>query len=337
MKQISSGKEETREIMLDMRDKKILAELDINARTPFSAIAKKIKMSKQAVEYRINRLLERGIIKNFYTVVNFHKLGYNLYRIAFKFQNISPEKEKDIMIAIGKTKSVGWVITLNGAWDAFFGVYARNIVEFDKTAKEILYNYSNLISEKSISIVTELYYFGDRYVYERTRKQLAESKYIPVGGEMKEEKIDEQDIKILRMLSLNARVSLVEISDKLDISPKTVDYRIKNMIQKGIICGFKTNIDSSILGYEHYKVFLYLQKMSDEVEKEIFAYIRDHPNIVYCTKAVGIADLEFEMKAKNIMEFYEYMNSLRQEFPDIIKDYQHIIIMKEQLINYLLF
>jgi len=338
MKQISSGKEEMSKMSLDMRDKKILAELDLNARKPVSEIAKNIRMSKQAVEYRINRLLERGIIKNFYTIINIQKLGCNIYRIGLKFQNISLEKENEIIENLKKHKSVGGIFILNGEWDLALSVYAKDIVKFEKTMKDLLYKYSNFITEKSVSIVTELYYFGDRYVYEKNRERaLKESEYISVGGEMKEEKIDEQDIKILKMLSLNARVSLVEISDKLNVSPKTINYRIKNMIQKGIMGGFKTNIDSSVLGYEHYKIFLYLQNISDKREKDLFGYIRDHLNIIYYTKAVGIADLEFEMKAKNIMEFYESMNSLRQKFPDIIKGYEQIIIMKEQLINSLPF
>ena len=39
--------------MLDQKDKKILANLDANARLPNSKIAKKIGLSKQVVDYGI--------------------------------------------------------------------------------------------------------------------------------------------------------------------------------------------------------------------------------------------------------------------------------------------
>ncbi|MBI2139181.1 AsnC family transcriptional regulator, partial [Candidatus Woesearchaeota archaeon] len=38
---------------LDVKDKKILAELSLNARQPTSAIAKKVRLSREGVEYRI--------------------------------------------------------------------------------------------------------------------------------------------------------------------------------------------------------------------------------------------------------------------------------------------
>ena len=47
------------QIQLDKRDLKILQILDFNARTTYSKIAKKLKISKQAVEYRINNLISR--------------------------------------------------------------------------------------------------------------------------------------------------------------------------------------------------------------------------------------------------------------------------------------
>jgi DNA-binding Lrp family transcriptional regulator len=43
------------EIKLDLKDRKILAELDFNAREPISKIAKKVKISKEVALYRIRK------------------------------------------------------------------------------------------------------------------------------------------------------------------------------------------------------------------------------------------------------------------------------------------
>ena len=53
---------------LDKKDKKILYELDKNARATCSAIAKKVMLSQEVVYSRINRLEQKDIIKNFQTV-----------------------------------------------------------------------------------------------------------------------------------------------------------------------------------------------------------------------------------------------------------------------------
>ncbi|MBU4242067.1 MAG: winged helix-turn-helix transcriptional regulator [Nanoarchaeota archaeon] len=58
---------------LDFKDKKILYNLDLNSRATLNEIAKKVKLSKQVVDYRLKNLLKNKIIKEFYTVINFSK------------------------------------------------------------------------------------------------------------------------------------------------------------------------------------------------------------------------------------------------------------------------
>ena len=47
--------------MIDLLDKKILHTIDYDARIPLSALAKKVKQSKQTTAYRLKRLEQRGI------------------------------------------------------------------------------------------------------------------------------------------------------------------------------------------------------------------------------------------------------------------------------------
>ena len=46
-------------VELDLKDKKILFELDFDARQSYSEIAKKVRLSKQVVEYRIKKSRKR--------------------------------------------------------------------------------------------------------------------------------------------------------------------------------------------------------------------------------------------------------------------------------------
>ena len=61
---------------LDLKDRKILYELDIDSRQSFSKLSKKVGLHKDVVAYRVKKLQEREIIKNFYTELNGYKLGY---------------------------------------------------------------------------------------------------------------------------------------------------------------------------------------------------------------------------------------------------------------------
>ena len=91
---------------LDLLDKKVLFELDINSRQPISKLAKKLKSSRNVIEYRIQRLVERGVIKNFYPMLDAGKLGWMVWNVYLEFQNIIPKTEKQILNYLIKNNKV---------------------------------------------------------------------------------------------------------------------------------------------------------------------------------------------------------------------------------------
>ena len=52
-------------IKLDVFDRKILEELIENSREQVTTIAKKVRLRRENVNYRINRLVKLGLIKEF--------------------------------------------------------------------------------------------------------------------------------------------------------------------------------------------------------------------------------------------------------------------------------
>ena len=60
---------------LNLKDKKILYELEKDARITNSLIARKVGLSKDAVGYRIKQLEEKGIIKGYRAIIDVNKNG----------------------------------------------------------------------------------------------------------------------------------------------------------------------------------------------------------------------------------------------------------------------
>ena len=75
---------------LDIKNRKILYQLDVNSRQPYSRIGKLVGLPKTAVAERIQSLQEKGIIHSFYTVIDVYKLGYILMRFQYKYQYVTP-------------------------------------------------------------------------------------------------------------------------------------------------------------------------------------------------------------------------------------------------------
>jgi DNA-binding Lrp family transcriptional regulator len=98
---------------LDNKDKKILYQLDLNARQSFREIGKKTRLSKEVVNYRIHNMENEGVINGYYCVINMSRLGYMCNRIFIKFRNLNPKKEKEIIDFYCNHKKYWWVVSMN--------------------------------------------------------------------------------------------------------------------------------------------------------------------------------------------------------------------------------
>ena len=62
-------------------------------------------------------------------------------------------------------------------------------------------------------------------------------------------KLDDKDKQILNLLQENSRLSYTEIGNELDISEATVRYRVKKLVDAGVISKFTVLLDPRKIGY----------------------------------------------------------------------------------------
>lgn len=326
----SAYEKERSAVRLDMKDTRILCELDSNARQPLSRIAKKVGLSKEVVKYRIQAMEREGVIRGYYAVIDLSKIGYMFCRILIKFQETDMKREKEIIEYCKSSKHAGWICMLDDLWDLVFIVYVKDVAELEKIHNELVRRYGRYVLEKDISIASSIYHFKHNYLFGTKDHSQA-----VLGEESKKVELDKTDLKILEILANNARIPTIEIADKLGMSANAIKYRIKGLMKSKVIIGFRTKINLSLLGYEHYKIFLTLKSVTKEKMEKLMGYLRFHPNVIYITKAIGTSDLEFEAMLKNRFELHSLMRELRLKFGDILKGYQTILTYEEILINYL--
>ena len=151
---------------LDAKDRKILSELDMNARQPVSKLAKKVRLSREVVNYRIKNLEKRGVIKGYYTAIDLTKIGFIFCRFFIKFQNTSEKKEQEIIAYLRNTTKVGWLYTIDGSWDIAFAIDVRDVSEIEEFYDELVSKFGNYLAKKYISLATKIYHFKHNYLYD---------------------------------------------------------------------------------------------------------------------------------------------------------------------------
>lgn len=313
---------------MDLKDKKLLYELDLNSRQSFNELGKKVGLSKNSVKYRIDNLQRAGIIKKFHTAIDIGKLGYIGFRLYLKLQNTNPEKEKEILDFLIQKDIIVWVVSIEGDYNIGALILTQSIKEMNELWKQLLEKYINFIDKRLLTIMTNVSYFSRAYLLD-LKTNIYKISFLSEPEQKGLKLLDKTDINILKLLSPNARMSIVDISTKLGLTTKTIINRINNLEKKKIITGYKTVFDLEKLGYQYYKLHFKLHNVSIELEKKFKGYIVSHPNIVYDDEVLGGDDLEIEIQVKNALELRKILEEIRQKFGEIIRDYKTMLYYKE--------
>ncbi len=314
---------------LDLKDKKILYELDLNSRATLNEIAKKVSLSKQVVDYRLKNLIKDNIIKQFYTVVNFSKLGYTQYKFYLKFQNINVEKEKEVIDYWIQNKNTVWVASCRGKWDLIVSILAKDINEFGEILNNFINKYGVFVLEKDVLITQISPVFTKAYLTEKKEKQK-----FTYGGEIEHYELDNIDEKILRLLSINARLTILVIMDKLSLTRDVINYRMKKLTKDNILSQYRVLINLDKINHKLYKIILRLHSLTPEKEKQLVSYTASHHHGTQYLKLVGSWDVELEFEVKDDEQLHDILLEIRNKFSEIIRDYDTLLIHQEHKLNY---
>lgn len=318
-------------VSLDLKDRKILYELDLDSRQPISKIGKKVGLPKTSVAYHIKKMQDLGVIRQFYTVIDAYKLGYTSIRIYLTFQYASLEIRNEILQYFMDNKYTYWIGTIEGPFDLVVIMWIRELYEFHQFWKQTLTRYRDFFQDERFSIFLQLLHFPNSYLLEdhpSTNRKVFER----IGGRLRVE-VDELDLKILKALSKDARIPLLTLAENTQTSAATVSKRIKQLKEKGIIQGFRTDIDIGKIGYKQFKVDIDFRdyRKIDAVSQ----YVRENPQLIYITITAGHADLELSFRFGSVAEVSKVMDDLYRKFPNVIRSYHYFFVAKIHKLQYM--
>ena len=135
--------------------------------------------------------------------------------------------------------------------------------------------------------------------------------------------LDETDVKILKALTEDARLSSRQIAKQCDVSIGTALSRIRKMEKEGVIKGYTALLDHEKLGYE-------LTVMTEitvskgrllEVENEIARM----PNVCCVYDLTGLTDAAIIAKFKNREELSKFTKRLLS-LPYVERTNTHVVL-----------
>jgi DNA-binding Lrp family transcriptional regulator len=314
------------DIDLDVKDRKILYELDLDARQTNSQLAKKVALSKQVMNYRIERLVNRGVIGKFVMVLDTQKLGYSFYDVFIKLQNMTTEEEQGMIDFLMSMDTVGWLAKSMGKYDLVIALFTKDVKQFNNSLNIIFNKYGNYIKEKTFIIDIDAVYCKNKYLLKNPDSYLRKDE---LYGDRESANLEKGDMLILKTLDQDPRMSILELSRRTGFSFDTVRRKLKHLTDDKIIQGFKIKINPSAFGYEWYVLLLELNIISDEDRGKLIRYLQNNKNAVYIINTIGNWNMMVDLHLKNYNHFQQFLAQLKKEFGGIIKSHEHLTITKD--------
>lgn len=316
---------------LSNTEQSILRQLEIDSRVAFSKIGKKTRMSQQRISYAVDSLIKKGVIENFFTLIDYSRLNVINFRVYFKVNYTTQEEFEKLISYLKQESSTSWIATCSGKYDLICTFFAPNPSSFNKTLKGIMRQFPNQLQNHTVLTTIVTRNFGRKYLFPSSNIPSE----IIVGGDREPEELDDTDLQILNLMAENARISSVEIGNKLKLTAKTVITRIKGLLKKEVIRGFRPAINIRKTGNMVFLLMIRSHNVVPEVEDKLTNYLKIHPNVVAVVKTLGEWDLEIQIEVKSWYVYRKIVIEIRQKFKSLIQEIESIPIYKAyHKINY---
>lgn len=149
-------------------------------------------------------------------------------------------------------------------------------------------------------------------------------------------KLDATDLKILYHLQVNGRISNLELSQKIGLSPAPTLERVKKLENLNVITGYQAllNKEKLALGISVF-VNIRLTKQSDNEINSFKNKVQKYPEIVECYKISGKSDFLLKITVKDIASFEKFISSELSAMPEV-QSTETMLIISEVKNNVLL-
>ena len=142
--------------------------------------------------------------------------------------------------------------------------------------------------------------------------------------------IDNVDLKILALLSEDAKIPYTEIARKVYVSGGTVHVRMRKMEEMGIVQGTTLNMDYSKLGYD-ITAFLgiYLEKSS--LYNSVVEELKKVPEVVKIHYTTGNYSIFIKIHCRDTKHLREVLHDKIQRIEGIVRT--ETLISLEEILN----
>ena len=132
------------------------------------------------------------------------------------------------------------------------------------------------------------------------------------------EVLKEFDRKVLHLLDGDSTLPYTKMARSLHSSPQVMEYRVKSLLERGVIKSFLAIIDYKKEGYTNYLVYFKFKGVLPEKEDGFVSFLRDLPLVNIILRCDGGWDMAVGVLARDPFELDDVLFRIHGEFGEYI-------------------
>jgi len=308
---------------LDVKDYLLLDILGEGSRKSPAKIAKELKMHKNSVLYRIKRLKRMKILQKFSLIPGFAAMDKDTFYVFFRLR-VSEEEKKQVYSYLKTHPLALEVLRLSGNWNIMMELVCDDIHHFNEELAGITKYLGSRLSDYKTILLYMPYKVEASINFE---KDYVEEPFKPPKQAAR---LDPLDRKIVGLLSDNSDLSYNELAGRADTSADTAFYRVKKLIDDGVIRKFVPMIDLEEAGFQNYIILLKLSDVSEEKFDSLREYLVNNRSINFSFRTAGELGVVIFCAYKTNWMLDDFLTNLVSLYGDIVRE-QEVLIISEIL------
>ncbi len=146
--------------------------------------------------------------------------------------------------------------------------------------------------------------------------------------------IDRTDFRILRELQADGRLPIVELAERVALSPTACQRRVRKLEDSGVIARYAAILDPAALGrgVEAF-VRVSIERQSSSFTEAFETAIRARPEVLACYVLTGDSDFLLHVSVADLQAFAEFSMKVLIGLPGV-KDVRSSLVLQALKKNY---
>ncbi len=141
--------------------------------------------------------------------------------------------------------------------------------------------------------------------------------------------IDQIDRQILNILQSDGRITNLELSEKVRLSPTATSERTRRLIKEGFVTGFAARLDPHKLGLG---LLVFVEVLLDKTTPDVFHLFAEAvnraPEVLECHMVAGGFDYLVKSRVKDMAAYRHFLGQVLLTLPGV-KETRTYAVMEE--------